>query len=105
PSVVGTMQKSGMSAPLRCDGGSVMATNIVKGPQNAIVAAHHYDRFTSDGGSDEMSRRVHLISSRDQLPGLAEYTEALEFRDTGIGILSCGNRRGLREWGTIIVAR
>src|SRR6202162_3096098 len=37
PSVVGTMQKSGMSAALRCDGGSVMATNIVKAPANAIA--------------------------------------------------------------------
>jgi hypothetical protein len=66
-----------MSAGLRYNSGSVVAANIVEGAQNTVIAADDDNGLTGDGGRDEVSRRLHLIRTRNELPTPAEYARAL----------------------------
>src|SRR5271165_4709812 len=91
PSMIRTMQKRSLAARLGYDGGGVVAANIVKGAQNAVVAADDDDRLSGYGSANELSRRFHLIGARDQLPGPAEHAQALEFRDSWIDVPGGGN--------------
>src|SRR5271156_5687596 len=72
PSVVGAMQERGVTTGLSYDRGGVMAANIVEGAQISVVTPNHDDRLPGRGCGNELSRILHLIGARDELPCLAE---------------------------------
>ena len=85
------MQQRRLSAGLSYDRGGMVAADIVEGAQGAVIAANHNDGFTGDEGRNELPWRLQLIGARDQLPGFAEYAQALQVRDAWIDVPSCGN--------------
>ena len=92
PAVIGTMQESSLAAGFGDDGGGVMAADIVESAQGTVAAADDDDRLTGDHGAHKLAGRFHLFSAADELPGLAEYAEALKFRNAGIDVP--GGRNG-----------
>src|SRR5208282_1182569 len=99
------MKQSRLSARLSYNRGSVVAANVVKSAQSAVVAAHYNHRLAGHRCGNEVTGRFYLLGARHQLPGFAEYIEAFEFGDAGIEIPRCGNRGGLRKWRVVVVTQ
>ena len=97
------MQQRSLATGLSHHGSGVMAANIVKSTQNAVITANYDDRFSCDGSGDELAGLMHLIGARDQLPGFAEYAEAHQVGEARVKVPSCRNRRPSRPRGTVIV--
>src|ERR1700722_12181331 len=97
------MQQRSLSAGLSHYGSGVMAAHIEEGAQNAVITANYDDRFSCDGSGDELAGLFHLIGARDQLPGFAEYAEALKVGDARVNVPRCRNSRRSRQRSTVIV--
>src|SRR5271154_4294885 len=97
------MQERGMATRLRDNGGGVVTANVVEGTQDGVVATDDDDRFTGDSGGHELPRIFHLIGARDELPRLAEHAQTLDFGNARIDIPGCGDGRGLRQRGLVVV--
>ena len=65
PAMIRTVQDGGLAAGFGYDGGSVVATDVVKGAQGPIVTANNYEGFSSNCGRDESPGRLDLIGARD----------------------------------------
>src|ERR1035441_6939953 len=86
PSVVRTLQNLRMTAGLSHNGGSVVTADIIEGAQRTVGSANDDDRFSGQPRGYKVTRLLQLVGAGDQLPGLAEDVEPLEFGDARIDI-------------------
>lgn len=103
PAVIRTVEQRRLSAGLRHYRGGVVAADVIKGAQNAVVTAHYDYGFAGYLSGDEPSRRLYLLGARHWLPSFAEDLQALEFGDARVNVPGRRNGRGLRKRGAVVV--
>src|SRR5579863_776696 len=104
PAVIRALENGSVSARLCHDRRRMVAADVIESAEFSIIPAHDDDRLSGYGGGDELAFGRDLIGPRHQLPGLAEYVDALEFRDAWIDVPRRGNGGCLRKRGAIVVA-
>ena len=104
PAMVGTLQNLGVAAGLGNDGRSVVTANVIEGAQGSIGSAHNNDGLSREPRGDEFPWLRELIGAGDELPGLAEDVEALEFGDARIDVPGCRDGGRFRQRGAVVVA-
>src|SRR6185312_8569051 len=95
PAVMRAMQDGSLPARLCDHGCGVMTADVIKAAQNAVISAHHDDRFAGNAGGDELARLFHLLRPSHHLPGLAEHGLRLQFGKSRVHIPRRGNRRSI----------
>lgn len=103
PAVIRTMQVRSVTAGLSHDGSGMVAADIVETAQNSVISANYNNGFTGYAGADKLSGPIQLIGARNELPRLAEYSEALELRNARIDVPRGGNGRSLRQRCPVVV--
>ena len=86
PAVIRAMQNAQLTAGLGYHRSGVMAADVEEGAQDTVVTADYNDGLTCNHSGDELSRGLHLIGTRHQLPRFAEHAEALKFGDARIDV-------------------
>src|SRR5437867_8334135 len=97
PAVIGALQARRSSARLSHYCCSVMATNVKESAQLAVLSAHHKHRLSGNFSGDVLPWSRNLFRAADHLPGSAEHSFALEFRDALVGVPRPRNRGGTAE--------
>ena len=105
PTVVRAVKNAGLSARLRYYGSRVVAANIVKAPQDAIVTTNHDDRFSRDAGSNKLAGLLNLLDATDHLPRLAEHSSGFKLSDPRIHVPRCWDGVGVSQRGFSVVKR
>src|SRR5216684_5801134 len=72
PAVIRTMEDGSLPARLRDHRRRVMAAHVEKCAQYAVAATHHHDGLSGHTRGHKLARLLHLLHSRDHLPGLAK---------------------------------
>ena len=81
-----------------------MAANIEKSAQHAIVPPHYNDGFTRDICGHKLAWFFHLLDSANHLPGFAEDSFGLQFRNAVIDIPGRRNGRGFGKRRTVVIS-
>jgi hypothetical protein len=97
PAMIGAAELFGTTVGFENDGGGVMAADVVKGAEFAIIAPDYDERFFVDVNGEELAGILDVIEVADDLPVGSEDGVTLELRDAGIEIPGSGNGPGVFE--------
>src|ERR1700690_4333592 len=97
PAVVRALQTRSGATRLGHDCCGMMAADVEKSPQLAVLPANHEHRFTGDLRSDVLTGPRYLLRAAHHLPGAAECGLAFQIGDSLVRVPRAGDGRGLAE--------
>src|SRR5207248_1429623 len=95
PTVIAAAQLGARAVRLVDDLGRLVAADVMKGAEHALVVAHDQDRLAGDFGCEKGSWRRDLGTPSRHLPTAAEDAAALGLVDLRVKIPRAGNGAGL----------